>query len=112
MPYVLVDYSKCNGDGACATNCPGSVFELLVDWCKPKDVFVKNYPALEGFHEHILLRNQPVPVTIRYHVPECFLCWQCIGACPSKAIDVQYDDLDFREYLLPAGGETALQEGQ
>jgi len=101
LPYVLIDYSKCNGDGACATNCPGSVFELSQQWCKPIDRFVKNNLALESFQTLILQRKDPVPIAIRYHIPECFLCWQCIGACPKQAIDVEYDDLDIREYLIP-----------
>jgi len=40
-------------------------------------------------------------IAIRYHIPECFLCWQCVGACPKHAIDVEYDDLDVRECVLP-----------
>ncbi len=65
------------------------------------DGFVKNTPALESFHERVMSSPKPVNLTIRYHVPECFLCWQCIGACPRQAIDVEYDDLDVREYILP-----------
>jgi ferredoxin len=108
LPYVLINYSKCDGDGACVTSCPGSVFELWQKWCKPADRFVKNTVALQGFQERIAQGNGPVSVAIRYHVPECFLCWQCIGACPRHAIDVEYDDLDIREYLLPAEKSTTL----
>ena len=110
LPYVLIDYSKCNGDGACATNCPGSVFEVSQEWCKPIERFVKNTIALESFQTLILPRKHPVPIAIRYHVPECFLCWQCIGACPKQAIDIEYDDLDIREYLLPVGDLTTIRE--
>jgi Fe-S-cluster-containing hydrogenase component 2 len=49
-----------------------------------------------------------VPAAIRYHVPECFICWQCIGACPRHAIDVEYDDLDIREYLVPVENPPIL----
>lgn len=98
---MLIDYGRCDGDGACATNCPGSIFELSGKKCKPIDQFVKNTIALQSFREHIALQKGPVPAAIRYHVPECFLCWQCIGACPRHAIDVEYDDLDIREYILP-----------
>lgn len=111
LPYVLIDYSKCDGDGACVTNCPGTVFELSQEWCKPIDRFVKNNIALESFQALVLQRKHPVPIAIRYHVPECFLCWQCIGACPKQAIDVEYDDLDIREYLLPVGDLTTPTEG-
>jgi ferredoxin len=99
---VLIDYSKCDGDGACVTSCPGSVFEQLEDRCKPADRFVKNTQALQSFSERVALHKGPVSIAIRYHVPECFLCWQCIGACPRHAIDVEYDDLDLRECVLPA----------
>ena len=102
MPYLVVDYSECDGDGACISACPGSIFERSTNgrWCKPVDDFVKNSRALESFHERIAGSAKPVNLAIRYHVPECFLCWQCIGACPKQAIDVEYDDLDVREYLL------------
>ena len=110
LPYVVIDYSKCNGNGACATSCPGSVFESSQEWCKPIDRFVKNEAALESFHEQILPRKHPVAIAIRYHVPECFLCWQCIGACPKQAIDVEYDDLDIRECVLPARNLANLKQ--
>jgi ferredoxin len=109
LPYVLIDYSKCDGDGACVASCPGSVFELSQKWCKPIDRFVKNTIALQSFQEQIVQRKDPVSFAIRYHIPECFLCWQCIGACPRHAIDVEYDDLDVREYLLPVEKLTALR---
>ena len=85
----------------------GSVFEHSTNgrWCKPIDDFVKNSP-LESFHERIISSPKPVKLTIRYHVPECFLCWQCVGACPRHAIDVEYDDLDVREYLLEVGRQA------
>ena len=107
MPYILIDYSKCRGDGTCVSSCPGSVFEASANRCKPLDRFVKNTVALETFQELIRDRNPPASVSIRYHIPECFLCWQCIGACPKQAIDVEYDDLDIREYLIPAGKVAA-----
>ena len=105
MPYLVVDYSKCDGDGSCVSSCPGSVFEhsKSVGWCKPIDGLVKNSPALEGFRERVISSPKPANLAIRYHVPECFLCWQCIGACPRQAIDVEYDDLDVREYIIPVG---------
>ena len=109
LPYVLIDYSKCDGDGSCVTSCPGSVFELSQKWCKPIDRFVKNTIALQSFQEKIVQRKDLVSFAIRYHIPECFLCWQCIGACPRHAIDVEYDDLDVREYLLPVEKLTALR---
>jgi len=112
LPYVLIDYSRCNGDGACVTNCPGSVFELSQEWCKPIDRFVKNNVALESFQALVLQRKYPVPIAIRFHVPECFLCWQCIGACPKQAIDVEYDDLDIRECVIPAGNLTSFDAAQ
>ena len=108
LPYVLMDYSKCNGDGSCVTSCPGSVFEVQQEWCKPMDRFVKNTVALQSFQELIAHRKGPASVTIRFHVPECFLCWQCIGACPRQAIDVEYDDIDIREYVLPTESPTRL----
>ena len=98
----MIDYGKCDGDGACATSCPGSVFEVKERRCKPLDCFVKNTKALDCFRDVVLKRNGPTSVAIRYHVPECYLCWQCIGACPKQAIDVEYDDLDLRENLLPS----------
>jgi ferredoxin len=107
LPYVLIDYSKCDGDGACVTSCPGSIFELSQKKCKPIDGFVKNTIALQNFQEKIAQKKGSVPAAIRYHVPECFLCWQCIGACPRHAIDVEYDDLDLREYLLPVESSMA-----
>ena len=102
----MVDYSKCDGDGACTSGCPGSIFEVSTNgrWCKPVDDFVKNSLALESFYEHIIGSAKQVNLAIRYHVPECFLCWQCVGACPNQAIGVEYDDLDVREYLLKVGG--------
>jgi NAD-dependent dihydropyrimidine dehydrogenase PreA subunit len=106
LPYVLVDYSKCTGDGACTTTCPNSAFERLGNWCKPKDSVVKNSAAIECFYEHVLSSLSPVPAIIRYHVPECYLCWQCIGACPNQAIDVEYDDLDIREILITPKATT------
>jgi sarcosine oxidase subunit alpha len=109
--HVLIDYSKCNGDGGCVVSCPGSVFELSQKWCKPIDRFVKNSIVLESFQERILQGKHPVPIVIRYDVPECFLCRECIGACPRQAIDMEYDDLDIRKYLLPAGNLTTLTEG-
>ena len=108
LPYVLIDYGKCDGDGACVTSCPGSVFERSQTRCKPIDRFVKNTIALESFQERIAQQKGPVSAAIRYHVPECFLCWQCIGACPKHAIDVEYDDLDIREYLLLTENSTTL----
>lgn len=111
LPYILIDYGKCDGDGACTTSCPGSIFEVSRDWCKPLDTFVKNNIALESFHEMVLPRNGPVPIALRYHVPECFLCWQCIGACPRQAIDVEYDDLDLREYIIATGNVATLTKG-
>jgi len=107
MPYLLIDYSKCTGSGECVTSCPGSVFEKTEERCKPIDHFVKNTIALEYFRERITCHG-PIPVAIRYHVPECFLCWQCIGACPTHAIDVEYDDLDIREFLLPTEKSAIL----
>ena len=100
LPYVLIDYSKCAGSGDCVKSCPASAFELAQERCKPIDHFVKNPIALQYFRER-LVGHGPIPFAIRYHVPECFLCWQCIGACPKHAIDVEYDDLDIREFLLP-----------
>jgi NAD-dependent dihydropyrimidine dehydrogenase PreA subunit len=106
MPYLVLDYSRCDGDGACISSCPGSVFELSSNgrWCKPTDNSVKNSIALKSFSERILSSDRPVNLAIRYHVPDCYLCWQCIGACPKKAIDVEYDDLDIREHLLIVSG--------
>jgi len=105
LPYLVVNYSKCDGDGACISGCPGSIFERSTDGlrCKPLDDFVKNSPALESFYGRVNGSAKPVNFAIRYHVPECFLCWQCVGACPKQAIDVEYDDLDVREYLLEVG---------
>jgi len=111
LPYVLIDYSKCDGDAACVTSCPGSVFEHSNKWCNPIERFVKNNVAIESFRERVLQQEHQVPIAIRYHVPECFLCWQCIGACPRQAIDVEYDDLDVREYLLPAGEPRVTTAG-
>jgi len=108
LPYVLIDYSKCDGDGGCVTSCPGSIFEVSQNWCKPVDGFVKNTVALQVFQERIAKQKGRVSAAIRYHVPECFLCWQCIGACPRHAIDVEYDDLDIREYVLPARLDKAV----
>jgi formate hydrogenlyase subunit 6/NADH:ubiquinone oxidoreductase subunit I len=70
------------------------------------DRFVKNTLALQGFQERIVQDRKSA--AIRYHVPECFLCWQCVGACPRHAIDVEYDDLDIREYLLPTESSTTF----
>ncbi len=67
------------------------------------DAFVKNDLAIKAFNENVLLGTPPVSVAIRYHVPECFLRWQCIGACPRNAIDVEYDHLENREYMVTAG---------
>jgi len=67
---------------------------------------VKNTEALECFYEHVLSNNFPVPAIIRYHVPECYLCWQCIGACPHQAIDIEYDDIDLREVLITPKAST------
>ena len=102
MPYIVMDYSKCDGDGACIGSCPGTVFELSGSrpWCKPADVYVKNDRALDVYREQILPRDNPASLAIRYHVPVCYLCWQCVGACPHKAIDVEYDDVDIREVVL------------
>lgn len=109
LPYILINYSKCDGDGACLSSCPASVFEFSQRRCKPIDWFIKNTVALESFQEQIAQRNGPVPVAIRYHVPECFLCWQCIGACPKHAIDVEYDDIDIRESIVPMENSTIVK---
>ena len=106
---MLIDYSKCDGDGACVTSCPGSVFELSQKWCKPIDRYVKNTIALQSFEERIVKGKNPAAFAIRYHVPECFICWQCIGACPRHAIDVEYDDLDIRECLVPVENLTTVR---
>jgi ferredoxin len=107
---VLIDYSKCDGDGACVSSCPGSIFETRERRCKPIDGFVRNTIALESFHGQILSHPEPVPVAIRYHVPECFLCWQCMGACPKQAIDVEYDDIDVRQHLVSLGNSATLTD--
>lgn len=106
MPYVVVDYSRCDGNGACISSCPGSVFELSGNrpWCKPADVYVKNDRALDAYREHVLPFGHAVRLAIRYHIPICYLCWQCIGACPTKAIDVEYDDVDIREVMVTVNG--------
>jgi formate hydrogenlyase subunit 6/NADH:ubiquinone oxidoreductase subunit I len=75
------------------------------------DQFVKNTVALQSFQEQIANQEGPVPTAIRYHVPECFLCWQCIGACPKHAIDVEYDDLDVREYSFVPEESPQLVQG-
>jgi ferredoxin len=110
LPYVVIDYSKCNGNGACANHCPTSVFDFSRDgqWCKPRDEYVENERALREFYDKVVLGSRPRSFAIRFHVPDCFLCWQCIGACPSKAIGIEYDDLENREDLIPSG--TATQE--
>lgn len=109
LPYVIFDYGKCNGDGACTSSCPSSAFELSQNkrWCKPIDTCVKNNEALESFHERVERSNGPVLVAIRYQIPDCLLCWQCIGACPNKAIGVEYDNVETREYVIPAGQENS-----
>ena len=99
----MVDYSKCDGGAECVTSCPGSVFEVSQEWCKPVDCVVKNGFALKVFQKRVVQGKRPVSLAIRYHVPECFLCWQCVGACHREAIDVEYDDLDIRQYVLPTG---------
>jgi ferredoxin len=108
LPYVIFDYGKCNGDGACTDSCPNSAFELSRDrrWCKPLDSCIRNSEALASFYERVERSNSSVPVAIRYHIPECILCWQCIGSCPNKAIGVEYDNVETREYLIPSGQEN------
>jgi ferredoxin len=70
------------------------------------DMYVKNSEALRSFHEVVESSNRSPAVAIRYQIPDCLLCWQCIGACPSKAIGVQYDNIETREYVIPTGQEN------
>lgn len=102
LPYVLFDYSKCNGDGACTDSCPNSAFELSQNrrWCKPKDSLVRNSEALDSYRKKVEEATSPIAIVIRFQIPECMLCWQCIGACPSKAIGVESDSIETREYVI------------
>ncbi len=53
---IMVDYDKCNGNGACVEICPTSVYEIQ-----------------EG---------KTVPVAI----DECIECCACVENCPMEAI--------------------------
>ncbi len=102
LPYVVFDYSKCNGDGACTNSCPNSAFELSPNrrWCRPKDDLVRNSEAVDSYLEMVQNASSQPTVAIRYQIPACLLCWQCIGACPTKAIGVEYDAPETREYVI------------
>ena len=58
MSEVIVDKSKCDGDGSCVDTCPQSVFKL------------------EGG------KAEPV------NMAECIACLACVEGCPQHAITV------------------------
>jgi ferredoxin len=55
----MIDYSRCNGNRACVSNCPSSIFGSSLDerWCKPANAFVKNNASIRIFHDDILSRS-------------------------------------------------------
>ena len=61
MPTVIIDSSKCTGEGICVSVCPTSTFEMQGDKAvvtKPQD---------------------------------CILCMACVAQCPTQAITVKED---------------------
>jgi ferredoxin len=83
-------------------SCPNSAFELSSNGhrCKPKDALVRNSEALESYREKVEGSAGPLSIAIRFQIPECLLCWQCIGACPHKAIGMESDTVETREYVI------------
>jgi len=61
---------------------------------------VRNSEAFDSYREKIEEATSPSAIAIRFQIPECVLCWQCIGACPHKAIGVEYDNVENREYVI------------
>jgi NAD-dependent dihydropyrimidine dehydrogenase PreA subunit len=66
MTKVAVDWTKCNGCGTCADNCPVLVFEL------------KDLPDF-------LDSKKSVPV----RPDDCIFCMTCVTSCPTGAITVE-----------------------
>ncbi|HII86166.1 TPA: 4Fe-4S binding protein [Candidatus Bathyarchaeota archaeon] len=66
MPKVEVDWTKCNGCGACADNCPALVFE------------VQELPDYTDSKKSVSVRAD-----------DCVLCMTCVSSCPTGAVTVE-----------------------
>ncbi len=75
---IKININKCDGDGACLTNCPNQVFEL-------REITTQEYNSLKflgKFKTKIKGRVKSFAVNFE----NCVECGLCIQQCHERAI--------------------------
>jgi len=92
MADIICDYSRCSGNGDCATVCPVGIMEGGSEgerWCRPILESIVNKEALESYHSIVEPKIGALFLKIHYNVPDCIECMACVDACREGAIEIR-----------------------